>query len=328
MRLISLPALASFCVLSWAACQSSHTQSRVVISDPSEPGPPVIQIRSGQGEVRTYQPESARTESAGQQEGLVSTDTGTQKMLNSPTQQTASAPRRAATPKVAYNSVQTRENVLAITFDDGPHPTLTPKLLDILKQRNVKATFYVLGSKVQTHPEIIRRMVEEGHEIGNHTWSHPSLNKIGTTRVKSELDRTTDIIQKTAGVTPKTMRPPYGATNTNLNRRMNDEFALKVIMWSVDPQDWRYRNSSRVSGHLTANAKPGDILLAHDIHASTIAAMPSALDNLLAKGFRFVTVSELLEMDSIPEPAPPKPELASVSQPSTDGETYPDPSRE
>ncbi|MEX1119268.1 MAG: polysaccharide deacetylase family protein [Terrimicrobiaceae bacterium] len=199
--------------------------------------------------------------------------------------------------KAAYNSCNVSDNSIAITFDDGPHPQLTPKLLDLLKERGIKATFYVVGKNVETYPEITKRIIEEGHELGNHTWNHPALPKIGAAKVKSEMDRTTEIIVKTTGVKPATMRPPYGATNATLNKRLDEEFGMKVILWSVDPQDWKYRNADRVANHLIENTKAGGILLAHDIHPSTIAAMPRTLDTLTAKGFKFVTVSELLAKD-------------------------------
>ncbi len=199
--------------------------------------------------------------------------------------------------KAAYNSCNVADNSIAITFDDGPHPQLTPKLLDLLKERGIKATFYVIGKNVATYPEIAKRIVDEGHEIGNHTWNHPALSKLGAAKVKSEMDQTTEIIVKATGVKPATMRPPYGATNATLNKKLDEEFGMKVIMWSVDPQDWKYRNADRVASQLIENTKAGGILLAHDIHASTIAAMPRTLDALTAKGFKFVTVSELLAKD-------------------------------
>jgi len=292
---------------SWAACQSSHTQNRITISDPASNEPAVIQIRSANGQIYSVVPE--RGDSTPTPEPTPPTMTPTLPPAHS-------TPRSA--PKLVYNSVDTDHPVVAMTFDDGPHPELTPKLLDLLKSRNIRATFYVVGRNVQAYPEIAKRIVDEGHEIANHTWSHPSLTKIGAARVKSEMDQTTEAIRKATGVTPKTMRPPYGATNAALNRRLNEEFKMPVIMWSVDPQDWRYRNAARVSSHILSNAKPGDIILAHDIHASTIAAMPAVFDGLLKKGYQFLTVSELLEYDGVkkrpPEPSP-TPEMAIIPPP-------------
>jgi peptidoglycan-N-acetylglucosamine deacetylase len=221
--------------------------------------------------------------------------------------------------KPVYNSCLVDGPQLAITFDDGPHPTHTPRLLDMLKERGIKATFYVLGQRVVEHPEIVRRMVDEGHEIGNHTWNHPALTKISASRIASEINRTTEAIENAVGVRPTTFRPPYGATNQSINKRLNDEFGLTVAMWSVDPQDWKYRNAPRVSNHIATHGKPGAIILAHDIHASTIDAMPAALDALIGQGYKFATVSELIELEGFKlaknnaEPAPPTPSDAPAA---------------
>jgi peptidoglycan/xylan/chitin deacetylase (PgdA/CDA1 family) len=209
----------------------------------------------------------------------------------------ATPPPARAPRKPTYNSVKTTEPVVALTFDDGPHPTLTPRLLDMLKERGVKATFYVIGQEVVRFPEIVQRMVAEGHEIGNHTHTHPSLPKIGSARVGEEISKSNAAIEQAVGVRPTTMRPPYGAINPAITKRLNEEFDLPVILWSVDPQDWKIRKASHVSNHMLQNAHPGAILLAHDIHASTIDAMPAVLDGLAAKGYRFATVSELIALD-------------------------------
>lgn len=205
-----------------------------------------------------------------------------------------------ASGKFVHNKCQVEGPYVAISFDDGPHPTLTPKLLDILKARNVKATFYVIGKNVAQYPEIVKRMVAEGHEVGNHTWNHPSLTKLSAATVANEIQKTTRAIIDACGIAPTTMRPPYGATNAALNKRMAQEFGLPVILWSVDPQDWKIRRASHVSNHLIQHTTAGDILLAHDIHPSTVEAMPATLDALLAKGYKFATVTELLRMDKAP----------------------------
>ena len=206
--------------------------------------------------------------------------------------------------KHVYTKCRVNAPLVAISFDDGPHPTLTPKLLDLLKARGVKATFYVIGKNVTLYPEIVRRMIDEGHEVGNHTWSHPSLTKLSSSAVEKEIQSTTKAIVDACGTTPTTMRPPYGATNSSLNKRMAEEFGLPVILWSVDPQDWKIRRASHVSNHLIQHASPGDILLAHDIHPSTVEAMPATLDALIAKGYKFATVTELLHMDELAESTP------------------------
>lgn len=201
-------------------------------------------------------------------------------------------------PRLSFNSVKISSPHIALTFDDGPHATLTPKLLDTLRARNVKATFYVIGRNVNANPEVAKRIVGEGHEIANHTWSHPSLSKLSAAGVSSELGRAHEEISKVTNVTTANMRPPYGAVNGRVRQIAKDEFGYSTIMWSVDPLDWKYRNSARVSSQLIAGAAPGAILLCHDIHPTTVAAIPRTVDQLLAKGFEFVTVSELLAMDA------------------------------
>lgn len=234
----------------------------------------------------------------------------------------AQAPSVIATPppapaprKPTYNSINTTEPVVALTFDDGPHPKLTPRLLDMLKERGAKATFYVIGQNVAQYPEIVQRMVAEGHEIANHTYTHPSLPKIGHARVGEEISKTNEVIEQVVGVRPTTMRPPYGAINPAITKRLNEEFDLPVILWSVDPQDWKIRKASHVSNHILQNARPGAILLAHDIHPSTIDAMPAVLDGLAAKGYRFATVSELIALDGKAQPPGAAPQTPSPSVP-------------
>ena len=207
--------------------------------------------------------------------------------------------------KPSYNSCNVDGSYVAITFDDGPHPKLTPRLLDILKERGLKATFYVIGQNVVQYPEIMQRMVAEGHEIGNHSYSHPVLTKCSAAKLGEEISKTNEAIQQASGVKPTTMRPPYGATNSAVTQRLNNEFGLPVIMWSVDPLDWKIRKASHVSNHILQNAKPGSIILAHDIHPSTIEAMPLVFDGLLAKGYKFATVSELIAMDRPAVSGPP-----------------------
>lgn len=197
----------------------------------------------------------------------------------------------------SYSKVETSLPFVALTFDDGPHATNTPRLLDILKSRNVKATFYVVGTNVKRYPEIMRRIVAEGHEVGNHTVSHGNLTKMHPDQVRSEMRVAHDSIVATTGLPPQTMRPPYGAITSAQKSWIRQEFGYPTIMWSVDPLDWKKPGSSVVADRLVSGARPGGILLVHDIHASTIDAMPQTIDQLLAKGFQFVTVTQLIAMD-------------------------------
>ncbi len=210
---------------------------------------------------------------------------------------TAVPPPAPSVMEPAFHSAKIGTPHIAMTFDDGPHPTLTPRLLDMLAERDVKATFYVIGRNVEAHPEIARRIVAEGHEIANHTWTHPALSKLSDERIAEELRRTHEEVLAVTGYRITGLRPPYGASNDRVRQIAFDKHGYGTIMWSVDPLDWKYRNTGRVTRELVVGAAPGAVLLAHDIHPTTIAAVPSALDQLTAKKFEFVTVRHLLEMD-------------------------------
>lgn len=199
----------------------------------------------------------------------------------------------AAHGLVLLNQVRTERAEVALTFDDGPHPQHTPALLDILAARRQRATFYVIGRLVERYPDIARRIVAEGHELGNHTWTHPTLSRLGDAAVLREIDRTQEVIWRTVGHVPVTMRPPYGAFSTRQSRMLAEARNLPTIIWSVDPQDWRRPGPSVVADRMVRGARPGAIILAHDIHAPTIRAVPAALDGLLARGLTSVTLSEL-----------------------------------
>lgn len=197
---------------------------------------------------------------------------------------------------ISFSRVMVSGNYIAITFDDGPHPQNTPRLLDMLRARNIKATFYVIGRSVDLYPQIARRTVAEGHEIGNHTHTHRLLSKLGDADVISDLRRCHDAIGRAAGVQPRTMRPPYGGLLQRQRDLVHSEFGYPVILWSVDPFDWKRPGASVISSRIISGASPGGIVLAHDLHAQTVDAMPATLDTLLGRGYKFVTVSQLLAM--------------------------------
>ena len=196
-----------------------------------------------------------------------------------------------------FTSAKLSSPTLSLTFDDGPHPSLTPRLLDLLAERDVKATFYVIGKNVEAHPDVARRIVEEGHEISNHTWTHPALSKLSPEKVAEELSRTHDAVLDVTGYRMTGLRPPYGALNDRVREVAFQRHGYDTVLWSVDPMDWKYRNADRVSRELIAGAAPGAVLLCHDIHPSTIAAIPGAVDQLLIQGYEFTTISRLLAMD-------------------------------
>ncbi|MFU8893085.1 MAG: polysaccharide deacetylase family protein [Luteolibacter sp.] len=197
---------------------------------------------------------------------------------------------------ITFTRVPVSGNYVAITFDDGPHPQNTPRLLDILRARNVKATFYVIGRSVDLHPGVVRRTVAEGHEIGNHSHTHRLMTQLSDSEVRNEMQRCEDAIGRAAGVRPRTMRPPYGGLNQRQRELVHAEFGYPTILWNVDPLDWKRPGPSVVAQRMISGASPGGILLAHDLHSQTVDAMPATLDGLLRRGYKFVTVSQLIAM--------------------------------
>lgn len=206
-----------------------------------------------------------------------------------------------AQPQTTFNSVHVDGPYIAMTFDDGPEAKLTPKLLDLLAARQIKATFFVIGQNVEEYPEIVRRAAREGHEIASHSWSHPNLGKMSEESVRRELRKTDDAIARAIGTRPTLFRPPYGSITANQKRWISEEFGYRIIMWDVDPLDWKRPGPSVVANRIVANTRAGSIVLAHDIHSPTVDAMPATLEQLRAKEFKFVTVSQLLSM-AVPEP--------------------------
>ncbi|QTN31766.1 polysaccharide deacetylase family protein [Akkermansiaceae bacterium] len=197
---------------------------------------------------------------------------------------------------VTFSRVLVSGNYIAITFDDGPHPQNTPRLLDMLAQRNIKATFYVIGRSVDLHPGVLRRTVAEGHEIGNHSHTHRLLSKLGDSELRQEMQRCQDAIGRAAGVRPRTMRPPYGGLLQRQRELVHSEFGYPTVLWSVDPLDWKRPGPSVVTSRILSSTTAGGIVLAHDLHSQTVDAMPATLDGLLKRGFSFVTVSQLIAM--------------------------------
>lgn len=179
---------------------------------------------------------------------------------------------------------------LALTFDDGPHPSYTEKLLDGLKERNVKATFFVTGEHAELHPDIIKRMHDEGHIIGNHTYSHIQLTSSNREAFKKELIKTNEIIQNITNEEVEYVRPPYGSWDKKLEKELN----MFPILWNVDPLDWCTANATCVAQAVINNVKENDIILMHDYYETSVEAALIAIDELTKQGYQFVTVEEIL----------------------------------
>ena len=179
---------------------------------------------------------------------------------------------------------------IALTFDDGPHPYYTQQLLKGLKERNVKATFFITGQNVKAYPEIVKEIYAEGHLIGNHTYSHIQLTSKNEESFKQEIVRTNEAIKEVTGQDTIYVRPPYGSWNKEFEKELN----MFPVLWTVDPLDWCSSDASRIVRSVCSKAKENDIILMHDQYKTTVTAALKIVDELTQKGYEFVTVDELL----------------------------------
>jgi peptidoglycan/xylan/chitin deacetylase (PgdA/CDA1 family) len=184
---------------------------------------------------------------------------------------------------------------IALTFDDGPAGPTT-ELLDLLKQRGVRVTFFVVGVNATHQGSTLARAYAEGHQIGNHTYSHRDLTKLSGELIRAEVDDTSRVIEEAIGVPPLVVRPPYGATDDHVLQAVG----LPVVLWSVDPRDWADHDSELVASRVLASAQRGSIILLHDTQETTVRAVPDILDGLAELGLTPVTVSQLLGTDLAP----------------------------
>ena len=198
--------------------------------------------------------------------------------------------RQAYEAYQAEKQRQATERMVALTFDDGPNPKTTPMLLDILKKYNAKATFFILGQNIPGNEEIVKRMVAEGHEVANHSWSHPNFKTLSPEQIKQEVEQTQSALEKITGRRPTMIRPPYGSVNQMVMDAMN----LPAMYWSVDSLDWKSRDPKAILEVVKANTRPGSIILMHDIHQSTVDSMDSVLQHLQAQGYSLDTLPNLL----------------------------------
>ena len=186
------------------------------------------------------------------------------------------------------NKIDPNRPVIALTFDDGPGDR-TGELLDQLEKYDAKATFFMLGQKVSSYPDEIKKMKEIGCELGNHSYDHPNLAKLGADGVKKQIGDTNSKIQAIVGEGASVMRPPYGAISATLKANAG----MPLILWNIDTLDWKTRNAKATVDMVMENAKDGDIILMHDIHTESVDAAIELIPKLLEKGYQLVTVSEL-----------------------------------
>lgn len=184
---------------------------------------------------------------------------------------------------------------VALTFDDGPRPGSTERLLEGLRDRGARATFFLIGEQVQIYPELVQMIGAEGHQVGNHTWGHVSLQDLDTAKALAEVERTDALLQKILGPGAYWVRPPYG----RVDKSVLQQLSVPVIKWSVDPRDWESRNTQAVVDAVMDTVTDGSIILLHDIYETSVEAALELIDLLEPQGYRFVTVEQLLRIKGI-----------------------------
>ncbi len=189
-----------------------------------------------------------------------------------------------------FPKVYSCENVIALTFDDGPRQGTTDKLLDGLRERNVKATFFLVGRNIEGNEELVKRIYDEGHLIGNHTYSHVKLTELSDAEAAQQIEKDNQLIESIIGCKPEYIRPPFGFITEDMAKASQ----MGCVLWSLDTNDWNTTNSAAVVRYVVNNAKNGDIILMHDIYDSSVAAALEIIDQLEEKGFVFVTADELM----------------------------------
>lgn len=206
-------------------------------------------------------------------------------------------PRPSASPEFALPAPAA--DAVALTFDDGPHPEFTPRVLDILDRYGVKATFFLLGQMVEEYPELVREIQERGHAIAGHSMRHDDLTKMDAARVEAELTGVNELIEAQTGSVPTCHRPPYGAHNASTDA-VAAQLGLATIMWQVDTNDWRKPGASSIAASAGA-AQGGQIVLMHDAggdRSQTVAALPTIIETLQRRGLRIVPICAVIRADS------------------------------
>lgn len=184
--------------------------------------------------------------------------------------------------------------MIALTFDDGPSK-YTPEILETLKNNNSSATFFVLGQEADKYKGTIKLIMEEGSEVGNHTYNHKDLTKLSDEEISDQIHKTEDLIYITSGNVSSLVRPPYGASDAKLNEKIS----RPIIKWSVDTRDWQSRDAQKIIDHVLSHAKDGEIVLMHDIYKSTAEASKTFIPRLIEMGYQLVTISEMAESRGI-----------------------------
>ncbi|WP_099470019.1 polysaccharide deacetylase family protein [Konateibacter massiliensis] len=191
-------------------------------------------------------------------------------------------------PEQPVTEVEDNAKKVALTFDDGPHPVYTKQILEGLKERNVKATFFMIGKNAEAYPDVVKQVYEEGHLLGNHTYSHAQLNILSEEEQCEEITKASEVIFEITGTYPEFIRPSFGEWDKNL------ECDLIPVLWTVDTLDWTTDNVAKIVKKGTKNIKDGDIILMHDCYGSSVKAALQIIDELQKEGFEFVTVDDII----------------------------------
>lgn len=187
------------------------------------------------------------------------------------------------------------KKLIAFTFDDGPKPQNTERIIQALEKNDARATFFMLGQNAKAYPDIVKKVANSGNEVSGHSWDHPLLTKLGQSAIRNQCDRMNQAIYAAAKTNAANFRPPYGGINDNVKQAVDGA----LILWSVDTLDWKTRNAAATIDSILKHAKDGDIVLMHDIHVQTVDAVEQVLPKLKEKGYEVCTVSELLEAKGI-----------------------------
>ncbi len=198
-------------------------------------------------------------------------------------------------PVMAAEQSAANAKYVALTFDDGPSPRCTPKLLDGLKERGVRATFFVVGCQVVKDPDIVIRMAAEGHQVGNHSYDHQALDQLQCGEAAADMAQNDDLLRQLLGEGDYWVRPPYGL----LTEEERQALTVPVIGWSVDTEDWKTKDAEKILDVIYRDTGDGDIILLHDRYLNSVEAALRAVDHLQQQGYRFVTVAELLAIKGI-----------------------------
>ena len=203
------------------------------------------------------------------------------------------APANLAADGAAQIPAET--NYVALTFDDGPRRGTTDRLLEGLKERGASATFFLVGEEAERYPELVRRMQAEGHQVGNHTWSHVRLEGASTAVIQEEVGKTEELLETLLGGSGYWLRPPYGLITPGTEKLVR----VPMVKWSVDPRDWENKNTDKVVQAILKHVKPNSIILLHDIYDTSVDAALKVVDTLEAQGYCFVTMEELLCLNGV-----------------------------